>query len=296
MSYRIKSVAALTGINSATLRAWERRYRLVTPHRTPGGYRVYSDQDVDTIARVKALLERGLKVSEAVEIVRRGESTPTLPEVASDTESTLRVREAVLEALLDFDRAAADRLYDRLGALSFPDRVEEVLMPILRRVGELWASGEATVTQEHFTAVFAREKLESMLGFLSAAPADGPEVVFAGLPGEQHELGLLGVAVHLAAGGWRVTYLGADVPFADLQATLAERAPSLLCTSIILPISHDQCRAVALRLRELAPKRTAVVIGGAGIPEGVPEVNVRGVTMLRRFREGNGILTPPPRA
>jgi DNA-binding transcriptional MerR regulator/methylmalonyl-CoA mutase cobalamin-binding subunit len=295
MSYRIKSVASLTGINSATLRAWERRYRLVSPHRTPGGYRVYSDQDVDTIARVKALLGRGLKVSEAVEIVRRGESTPTLPEVAADTASTDRVREAVLGALLDFDRAEADRLYDRLGALSFPDRVEEVLMPVLRRVGDLWAAGEATVTQEHFTAVFAREKLESMLGFLSAAPADGAEVVFAGLPGEQHELGLLGVAVHLAARGWRVTYLGADVPFDDLRTTLAERAPSLLCTSVIRPITADRYAEVARRLRELAPRRTTVVIGGAGIPAGVSEVSVRGVTALRRFQDGDGLFTPPGR-
>lgn len=289
MSYRIKSVAALTGINTATLRAWERRYDLVSPRRTPGGYRVYSDQDVDTISRVRALLDRGLKVGEAVEILRRGEEVPALPEAAASAEA---VCDALLGALLDFDRLAADRLYDLLAPLPFPDRVEEVLMPLLRRVGDLWEKDEATVTQEHFVAVFAREKLEWMLGFLSAAPADGPEVVVAGLPGERHELGLMGVAVHLAARGWRVTYLGADVPFADLERMLAERRPALVCTSVIQRIDQAECTEVARRLRKLAPAATGVVMGGGGIPAGVPEVPVRGVTVCRRVRDGDGLFIP----
>ena len=289
MSYRIKSVAALTGINTATLRAWERRYRLVSPHRSPGGYRIYSDRDVDTISRVKALLDRGLKVGEAVAILQRGDETPALLEAAASTDA---VRDAILAALLDFDRVSADRLYERLSSLPFPDRVEEVLMPLLRRVGEMWERGEATVTQEHFASVFAREKLDWMLGFLSTAPSDGPEAVFAGLPGERHELGLMGVAVQLAARGWRVTYLGADVPFADLEGTVAERRPAMLCTSVIMPLSRADCLEAAKRLRKLAPARTGVVMGGAGIPAGVSEVPVRGVSVFRRLEDANGFFNP----
>jgi len=288
MSYRIKSVAALTGINTATLRAWERRYQLVVPRRTPGGYRVYSDQDVNTLSRVKALLDRGLKVGEAVEIVQRGEETPALPEAAASTEA---VREAILSVLLDFDRQAADRLFDRLGALPFDARVEEVLMPLLRRVGDLWSRGEATVAQEHFVSVFARERLDWMLGFLSAAPADGPEAVFAGLPGERHELGLMGAAVQLATRGWRVTYLGADVPFPDLEAMLADRRAALLCTSVVMPVSHGDAVELARTLRKLAPARTGVVLGGEGIPEGVPEVPVKGVAVFRRLDDARGFFT-----
>lgn len=289
MSYRIKSVASLTGINTATLRAWERRYSLVVPRRTAGGYRVYSDEDVNTIARVKTLVDRGLKVGEAVDIVRRGDPVPALPEAADSVEE---IRAAMLEALLDFDRAAADGLYDRLAALSFPERIEEVILPLLRAVGDCWERGAADVTQEHFLTVYVREKMEWMLGFLSSAPAAGPEAVFAGVPGERHEMGLLAVAVHLASRGWQVTYLGADVPFPDLARTLAARRPALLCGSVVLSVSRGECLELARRLREAAPPGTRVVLGGTGIPEGVGEVSIRGVSLVRHLREGMRHLQP----
>ena len=289
MSYRIKSVASLTGINTATLRAWERRYSLVVPRRTAGGYRVYSDEDVNTIARVKTLVDRGLKVGEAVDIVRRGEPVPALPEAADSTEE---IRSAMLEALLDFDRAAADGLYDRLAALSFPERIEEVLLPILREVGHCWERGAADVTQEHFLTAYVREKMEWMLGFLSSAPSHGEEAVFAGIPGERHEMGLLAVAVHLASLGWRVTYLGADVPLPDLTRTLAARRPALLCGSVVLAVSRTECLDLARRLRDSAPPGTRVVLGGTGIPEGVGEVSLRGVSLVPRLRDGMHLFAP----
>lgn len=287
MSYRIKSVAALTGINSATLRAWERRYRLVSPHRTQGGYRVYSDEDVSTIARVKALVDRGLKVGEAIAIVRRGDPVRSVPEVADSTDE---IQAEMLEALVAFDRAAADRLYDRLAGLSFPERIEEVLMPMLREIGERWARGEVEVTHEHFAAAFVREKLAWMLGFLSTDPEQRPEAVCAGIPGEEHELGLLAVAVHLAAAGWHVTYLGASVPFADLRRVLEARRPALLCSSVILPVSEAECHRVAQALREIAPAETQVLVGGAGIPAPLLGTPAEGLALVHDVETAFDIL------
>jgi DNA-binding transcriptional MerR regulator len=268
MSYRIKSVAALTGVAATTLRAWERRYDLVTPRRTESGYRVYSEEDVAILAQVKALVDRGYKVGEAVEMVRRG--TPALPpsDVASDELDSIRA--ALLEPLLEMDRAGALQVYDRLAALPFDRQMDEVLLPLLREVGDRWQRGEVGVAQEHFCTAFARGRLITMLESLAVGARRGSEAVCAGAPGEAHELGLMAVAIHLAMRGWRVTYLGADVPVEELEPLLTRRRPQLLCCSLILTRPRDQVLQLARALRDASPRETTVVLGGAGVPDGAP--------------------------
>jgi MerR family transcriptional regulator, light-induced transcriptional regulator len=265
MSYRIKSVAALTGLTTSTLRAWERRYGLLTPQRTRGGYRVYTDDDVARLSRIKSLLDNGFKVSEAIALVER--EAPALSPADATAESIARFREELRDALLEMDRPAAGRIFSQLASLSFERRIDEVLLPVLREIGERWACGEATVAQEHFASAFIREKLAGMLGELDAGPESGREVVFAGLPGEQHEIGLLAAAVHFALRGWRTTYLGADLPFDDIGTVIRRREPALLCTAMIRHRSTDECSEIIRQLRALSPNGTRIVIGGGGIPD-----------------------------
>lgn len=268
MSYRIKSVAALTGIAATTLRAWERRYDLVAPRRTDSGYRVYSEEDVATLTQVKALVDRGYKVGEAVEMVRRG--APPLPPADIAAEELTSICGELLERLLELDRSGAVQIYDRLAALPFDRQVDEVLLPLLREVGERWHRGDATVAQEHFTSVFARGRLVGMLESLSDGGRRDREVVCAGMPGEVHEMGLMAVAIHLAMRGWRVVYLGMDVPLDDLRGVVRSRAPELLCSSVILRRPAGECLEMARTLRDLSPESTLVVLGGAGLAEELP--------------------------
>ena len=263
MTYRIKSVAALTGLTTSTLRAWERRYGLLSPGRTAGGYRLYTEDDVARLARVKSLLDNGFKISEAIALIER-EAPPLAPADAS-VESLETIREELQEALLSFDRPAASRVAERMAALTFERRVDEVLLPILRAVGDCWERGDASVAQEHFTSAFIREKLIGMLQELDSGSPTGPEAVCAGVPGEAHEMGLLAAAVHLAVRGWRVTYLGMELPFEDLEFVVRARRPALLCTSLILQREPAEYQQIARRLRALAPAETTVVIGGAGV-------------------------------
>src|SRR5688500_14712400 len=98
MSYRIKTVASLTGITPTTLRAWERRYDVVDPQRTASGYRVYSENDIAMLVRVKSLVDKGFKAGEAIDIVRRGAQEPSPSQV--NGEALHRVRSQLLNALL----------------------------------------------------------------------------------------------------------------------------------------------------------------------------------------------------
>lgn len=269
----------MTGISAATLRVWERRYNLVSPARTEGGYRTYDDQDVERLRRVKELVDTGYKVSEAIALVQRDRDAAAVAEPPAPEE----LRSALTDALLALDRARADTLVESLALLSFQEQVEDVLCPMLRRIGVLWECGKATVAQEHFASAFVRERLALMLDALGSGSPDAPEAVLAGVPGEHHELGLMAAAVHLALGGWRITYLGADLPLHALSSALQTRRPALVCSSLLCGISEDECMTLARELRGIAPEGTQVLIGGPGIPDALIGTPLEGVRLTHAF-------------
>ena len=273
MSYRIKRVAKITGINPATLRAWERRYNLIAPGRTDSGYRLYSDDDVAMLSRIKQFTAEGLTIGEAIARVRR--TLSPLPADAQAPELS-DVRAQLRDALLRFDRAGALSGYERLGHLAPERRAEDVLLPVMREIGDLWQDGTAVVAQEHFASAFVREKLGGMIAELDSGVGPGPEGVCAGAPGEMHEFGLMACALQLAAGGWKVLYLGPDVPLEETARVVKERKPALVCTSLVLRRGAGECGEIATELRRTSPRATTVVIGGAGVaPETQPVDGVR---------------------
>ena len=285
MSYRIKRVAKITGINPATLRAWERRYNLIAPGRTDSGYRLYSDDDVAMLSRIKQFTAEGLTIGEAIARVRR--TLSPLPADAQAPELS-DVRGQLRDALLRFDRAGALSGYERLGHLSPERRAEDVLLPVMREIGELWQDGTAVIAQEHFASAFVREKRAGMIAELDSGVGPGPEAVCAGAPGELHEFGLMACALHLAAGGWKVLYLGADVPLEETARVVRERKPALVCTSLVARRGAGECGARAAALRRAAPRETAVVIGGAGVaPDTRPVDGVRFVRCVAEMLTAN---------
>ncbi|HEX8361138.1 MAG TPA: MerR family transcriptional regulator [Longimicrobium sp.] len=279
MTYRIKRVAHLTGINPATLRAWERRYQLLTPRRSAAGYRLYSDEDISILSRIKRLIDEGLSIGEALERVRHS----SMPLAAhADAGLVHEVRDEILDALLTMDRPRAQASWERLESLSSLRRVDEVLMPVLREVGERWARGEIGVADEHYATAFAREKLAAIFEELDAGSVGGPLALCAGLPAEEHELGLMAAALHLLDAGWRVIYLGVNVPLDEIGRVAAERRPAMICTSVMRPMGPDEFHRLLLELRAAAPAGVEVVVGGSGIPDefGSPPERVRVVCDL----------------
>lgn len=281
MTYRIKRVAHLTGINPATLRAWERRYQLLTPRRSPAGYRLYTDDDVAVLARIKRLIDEGLSIGEALERVRIS-SAP----LAAHADAGLieEVRREIADALFTMDRARAQGSWERLERVPPLRRVDEVLMPVLREVGERWARGEIGIADEHYATAFAREKIAALFHEMDGGSMGGPLAIVAGLPGEQHELGLMAAAVHLLDAGWRVIYLGMDVPLDELGRVVAGRHPAMVCTSVMRPVQPEQFDGIVRGLREAIPNGTEVVVGGGGIPDDFSDLPER-VRVVGAFRD-----------
>ncbi len=279
MGYRIKTVAELVGISKGTLLAWERRYSFVVPDRADNGYREYTEADVERLRRIKRLVEEGYKISEAISLTQ-DMSAPTLAVTPSGGEASGlgALQEELFKALIRYDLTAAAAVNERLTGLSFLQRIEQVFMPILREIGEQWAEGRLSVAQEHFASEFCREQLASMLVALGYGPKDGPTAICATYPGERHELALLSLAVRLALTGYRVRYLGADLPLSDLCDTARHVGPRLVLISVTMPTAREALEVYITTLRAACPPQTRVTLGGPGVPDGV--VMPKGVSVM----------------
>jgi DNA-binding transcriptional MerR regulator len=268
MRYRMKTVSDLTGIPRNTLVAWERRYGIPEPERLSNGYRLYSDRDIGVLIKLRDAIAKGLAISEAVEMVREGAEPATAPAAASASSAGMpQIGADLLEALLAFDRVHADRLMERLLHLPFLAAIDDVYFPLLRRVGDMWQAGEASVAQEHFVTVFVRDQLVAMLLRVGVGRTQGPRVACVTFPGEKHELALLALAVHLSLRGCRVTYLGADLPAPELSTFVQQTRPDWLCVSVIVPVEVKTLASFARAVKRAGGEGTTVVIGGAGLPE-----------------------------
>lgn len=271
MSYRVKTVSERTGIPRNTLVAWERRYQMLTPHRSESGYRIYTDEDVLYLQRLKTLVDGGLSISEAIahggaapgHAGADGPPGPPATGLQAPSQSAAWSQQ-LAEHLIDFDRAHAAPLLRRIEQLPFEEAITRVWAPLLQEIGRAWADEEITVAQEHFVAAVAREHLLAMFRSLDAGLGSGPHVVCACLPEEQHDLPLLCVAVRLAIRGWRVTWLGADLPISDLSACCVQQKPELVCLSSVQPPSTRSVTEHARQVRASVPEATLVVVGGPG--------------------------------
>jgi DNA-binding transcriptional MerR regulator len=239
---------------------------MLNPHRDANGYRIYSDEDVAFLIRLKKMVDEGLAISMAVRALR-GISATENPQIAPTRFPATDLRAAMLRALLAFDRSGVDQLARELEHLSFERAIDELYLPILVDIGSAWEHRTITKAQEHFASAMCREHLLGMFHRLGAGPEDGVRVACATLPGEHHDLGLLCLAIRLALRGCRVTWLSTNLPFEDLATFLAMQPQRLLCLSVGSPPSAAEVLAFAAQNRKNGNVSTIVAIGGAGVGE-----------------------------
>lgn len=247
VSYRVKTVCRLTGIHRSTLLAWERRYNVVEPGRADNGYRVYSEDDVNRLMRLKALVDSGHAVSEAMTMLVGGPiHTHAMP---------------LMERLVAFDAQGAAAIADLVDAHSAGEQVRDLYMPLLTELGNAWERGETTIAQEHFTSGFVRERLQRLMDRVSQH--DGPLATLLTPPGEKHELGLLGLAIRIAEMGWRTDWLGPELPLSELGGYCMEKQPQLVCMSLIRQRPVEELERMVRRMRDTVPSDILIAVGGS---------------------------------
>lgn len=215
--YPIGTVAALTGVNAVTLRAWERRYGLFEPIRKASGHRLYSQDDIDLINRVVGLLDRGMRIGQ-VQAHLDAEMARAAGETGTSSSLWKRHLDRMIAGIVQFDEAALESTYgEALAAYPVQTVTEYLLSPLLQELGRRWEDGEGTIAEEHFFGCYLRSKLGAR--FHHRVRADhGPKLLLACLPGERHETGLLLFALGANDAGYCTILLGADIPLDELSA------------------------------------------------------------------------------
>ena len=260
---RIGELSRRVGVSEHLLRIWERRYRLLQPARSAGGFRLYSDADMNRVQRMQAQLARGLSAAQAARAALDEEATPTRSAEPELTRSDRLANAAALTQALDhLDEAAAHTALDRLFAQFTVETVlRDVLMPYLHDLGQRWQHGAVSVAQEHFASNLLRGRL--------ASPArgwghgHGPLALLACAPQELHDLPLLMFGIVLHRNGWRVGYLGMSTPLDDLLRCTTELQPDLV---VITATTPERLNGLADNLTQIA-HTTPLGIAGAGATE-----------------------------
>ncbi len=277
-TYNLRAVLKETGLTAATVRAWERRYGLPRPSRTPGGHRLYSPYELATLHWLKARIAEGLTISRAVDLWRQILATGrdpladvVRPAPGPPAPTLEAARKGWVEACLGLDEPAAEQILDEAFSLHAVERIcLGILTAGLAEIGELWFRRQATVQQEHFASQLATRRLDALLS-TCPPPVRRETVLVASPPGEWHTFPLHVVSLLLRRRGYGVVYLGANVPLDRMLETVNAARPGL----VILASQHLMSAA---RLREMAEALTQAgtpVAYGGRLANILPAVRAR---------------------
>jgi DNA-binding transcriptional MerR regulator/methylmalonyl-CoA mutase cobalamin-binding subunit len=285
LTYPLRTAARLSGISPELIRAWERRYGVVQPLRTPGGTRRYRAADVARLRLVKAAVDAGNRIGqvarlEPAELERRA-AGPQAP-------SSGRLEE-VLSALERLDGAEAQRLLSlQLSALGPMRFAREFAIPLVGEIGERWAGGRLPIASEHL----ATGVLRSMLGSAMQPTVTsllGPRIVFATPTGERHEIGLQMAALTALSAGANPVYLGAELPVEELLNAVQRAGSAALALSLVTLPRNRAAKAVRA-IRSGLHHDVHLWLGGAAASALQPGHGVDCFDSLEAFEQRIGLL------
>lgn len=264
--FTIKRAAALIGVTEGTLRAWERRYGVVQPKRTPSGYRMYDADAVRVLMAMKNLIDSGWAVRAAAEQAAGLDSARGASGEGSAPLPALEDHDALLGPARSLDAAELSALLDQhFARAAFETVVDHWLLPSLKRVGEAWETGELSVAGEHFVSAAVNRRLAAAYD-AAGDNALGPRVALGLPPEDRHDLGLLSFAVAARRVGLATRYLGADVPVRAWKH--AVEPGEISCALLAMPTLRTAA-AVPAVVDAIETVRPGLIIAVGGAHQGL---------------------------
>jgi len=270
----IRAAAQRTGLSAHVIRIWEKRYGAVKPGRTGTNRRLYSDEELERLSLLREVIHGGhsigavaqLPTSKLRQLASRAENGVVEPGVEATTLTPTQVREECIEAIKQLDSHRLTNLLRQseteLGAQGL---LRRVIAPLAQVIGELWREGTITAAHEHFASAVLRVVLGQTAH--AFARAENAPVLVVGTPtGQLHELGALLVGAAATNLGWRILYLGASLPAAEIAGAARQHRARAVALSLVYPEDDPHLEEELTRLRELLGPDAALLVGGRAMP------------------------------
>lgn len=272
--FPIKVVSQITGLSVHVIRAWEKRYNVVEPDRTDTNRRLYSEEDIEKLKLLNEALRLGhnigsianLPLSELKNLLGKEKGTIKKARTEITPESSNLLIEDILsecmEAIKEFDAKKLESiLLSTSIRLTQPILIEDLITPLVYKVGDLWHSGEIRVANEHLAIPVIRNFLFNLLDSYSYNES-APILVSATPRGQEHELGALIVGVVAASSGWRVIYLGSNLPAEEIAAVVSHLQAKVAALSIVYPNDDAYLKLELKKFKHLLPDDVSIIVGG----------------------------------
>lgn len=281
--FPLKYVTQKTGLSGQLIRTWEKRYEAVKPRRLANKRRVYSEDDIHRLYLLKRITDEGHAIGQIA-----GLSTKNLEKLHStmfinpDEQTHLQ---ASLKNHLDLafsyiHNMQTYELDELLTQVSFENSplamIENLIVPLMYRIGEDWQTGNLTVSHEHMASAVIRFFLQSMSKAYRMQER-APKIIIATPSKHHHELGALVIAAIASSVGWNVIYLGANTPIADIAHTAVNYQAKAVALSLTFPHDYEINKSVIQNMRRFLPKEIPLYVGGKAIEKWRGVFNDRGI-------------------
>jgi len=280
--YPIKAVSNLTGLSIHVIRAWEKRYNVVVPHRTETNRRLYSSEDIEKLKLLSKVSEKGYAIGSIAGLSLNdlrsiagdenngaGYNKHSNYESAEEDSKPLYEPNVHLKNCIDaVKNLNAQELEKELykGLVDYPQFkfIDEIISPLLEIVGDMWKTGEIRILHEHISSTVIRKFLTTLIDNNSIT-SNAPSILIATPKGQLHELGALIIGVIASSDGWNVTYMGPDLPGEEIAAAIERMNPKIVALSIVYPSDDFTLDKEMLKLKKLLKKDALIIAGGRSV-------------------------------
>lgn len=295
--YPIKVVSQMTGLSVFVIRAWEKRYNVVTPSRTDTNRRLYSEEEIEKLKLLNDAVHSGhniggianLSIKDLKSILEhnQADSGNIIDDINESNQKSDIIMKQCLDAIKAYDGKALETLLLKASSkMNQPQLIENLIIPLVYKIGDLWHDGGIRVANEHLASAVIRSFLSNLIE--RHIPSENAPIIISATPrGQNHELGALIVGVVAAGLGWKVIYLGPNLPVEEIAAVSDNLKAKAVALSIVYPNDDPQLQKDLTNLKKMLQENVSLIVGGRAatgyldVLDQVEAVVVKNIKQLR---------------